>query len=346
MSYWFSKTNYLSSAALEVSSQAAGVVGYPLKEGSGSAAAVTAGEYAGPAGTIYLVEIDSVASGKEIGRATFRWKRADSVGGWEEVNRFTSASVVSLDRGVKIKWMSGSGDDFALGDRWTIETPSPFGPAGLYDLNRDTVFRSGGLDDPTWIKADLGSARQAGACFILDHNFSASATLTLQANSADDWTAPPYEQSLSYGQDRIGLLLDQTYRYWRLVVQDPTNPAGLIEIGEWFLGDGLDSGLLLPGGPARGLDGSELDWLPRQVFSGTFVAPSSTVLSALMEWYEELLTADSRRMCPFLFCTDQENPGSNTYLMRFQGRNLNHGQTGPDSYPVQMSMIEVERTNV
>ena len=339
-------TNYLSSASLEVSSQAAGVVGYPLKEGTGSAAAVTTGEYTGPSGTIYVVEIDSVGPGKEIGQATFRWKRADSSSVWEEVNRPTSASVVSLDRGVKIKWMSGAGDDFALGDSWTIETPSPFGPAGLYDLNRDTAFRSGGLDDPTWIKADLGSARQAGACFILDHNFSASASLSLQANSADDWSDPLYERSLEYGEGAIGLFLNQTYRYWRLAVRDPANTQGYIEVGEWFLGTGLDSGLVLPGGPVMGLDGSELDWQPRQVFSGTFVAPGSIVLNNLLSWYEELLAADKRRKHPFIFCLDQDDPGSSAYLMRFQTQNLNHTQTGPDSYQVPLSLIEVEKSDV
>ena len=63
------------------------MVGYPLKEGAGrgSAAAVTTGEYTGSSGTIYVVEIDSVGLGKEIGQATFRWKRADSSSVWEEV---------------------------------------------------------------------------------------------------------------------------------------------------------------------------------------------------------------------------------------------------------------------
>ncbi len=346
MSYWFSETNFISSASLSVSSKADGIVGYPLKEGLGSAAAATDGNYTGSAGNLYRVEIDSINSGKEIGQATFRWKRSDSVSGWEEVNRVTSDSTLTLDRGVRIKWTGGSGNDFELGDKWTLETSTPFGPAGLADLNRDTVFRSGGLDGPTWIRADLGSARRVRACFILDHNFSSGATLTLQANSTDDWVSPAYEQGLTYHEAKIGLFLDQTYRYWRLAAEDQSNPDGYLEVGELFLGDGLDSGLILPGGPELGLDGSDLNWIPRTVFSGVFVAPGSTVLENLMAWYGRLLEADKRRKQPFIFCLDQAAPSPNTYLMRFVNKKLNHVQIGPDSYRIQMSMEEVERSDV
>ncbi len=346
MSYWFSKTNFIASATLEVSSKADGVVGYPLKEGSGSAALVSDGRYSGPAGTLYSVEIDSVTVGRGIGQATFRWKRTDSSSGWEATGRATKESIVTLDRGVKIKWVGGPGDDFKLGDRWTIETATPFGPAGLHDLNRDTVFRSGGLDGPNWIKADLGSAKRVRAVFVMDHNISPTATLTLQANSTDSWASPPYEQSLTHGKTRLGLFLDRTYRYWRLVIQDQTNPDGLIEIGEWFVGDGLVSGLVMPGGPDMGIDGSDLDWLPRQVFSGVFIAPDSSTLAGLWEWYDELLAADKRRERPFLFCADSIDPGPNTYLMKFVNQKLSHTQVGPDTYRIQVNMIELGKTNV
>lgn len=346
MSYWFSETNFLASATLSVSSLAEGVVGYPLKEGLGSAAAVSDGSYTGSAGALYRLEIDSVDAGKEIGQATFRWKRSDSASGWEESLQATSDSTLTLDRGVEVKWIAGSGDDFELGDAWTIETGTPFGPAGLTDLNRDTAFRSGGLDGPTWIKADLGSARQVLACFVMDHNFSSGATITLQANTADDWNSPAYEQSLTYNQAKIGLFLDQTYRYWRLAVEDGSNPDGYLEVGEFFLGQGLDSGLLLPGSQEIGLDGSDLDWTPRTVFSGVFVAPGSTVLENLMGWYARLLEADKRRERPFIFCLDRDDPGSNCYLMRFVNQNLNHVQIGPDSYRVQIGLIELERSDV
>ena len=346
MSYWFSETNFVASASLSVSSQAEGIVGYPLKEGLGAAAAVSDGSYTGSGGVLYRLEIDSVSAGKEIGQATFRWKRSDSASGWEESGRATSESVAVLDRGVKVRWIGGTGDDLELGDRWIIETNTPFGPAGLADLNRDTAFRSGGLDGPTWIRADLGSAKRVRACFIMDHNFTSEAALTLQANGTDEWTTPAYEQSLTHHEAKIGLFLDQTYRYWRLTAADASNPDGYLEIGEFFLGQGLDSGLLLPGSQEMGLDGSELNWTPRTSFSGVFVAPSLTVLEGLMDWYAGLLEADKRRLRPFIFCLDKDDPSPNSYLMRFVNQNLNHVQIGPGSYRIQIGLIELERSDV
>ncbi|MBW1713252.1 MAG: hypothetical protein JRJ59_08925, partial [Deltaproteobacteria bacterium] len=53
MSYWFSETNLLTEAQLNASSTAAGVVGHPLKEGTGSAAAATDGPYSGSSNRSY-----------------------------------------------------------------------------------------------------------------------------------------------------------------------------------------------------------------------------------------------------------------------------------------------------
>lgn len=159
--YWLGQENLLEDGQLEASSTASGVVGYPVKIGTsvgdpGAAAMLTQGGYTGPNTRTYTVEIDSIASGAEVGSATFRWKHSDS-SGWEATGVVTSASWLTLENGVQIKWTSGTGDDFASGDQWVIACSLDYGLASLTLLNRDRVFRSNALDSPNWIDADLGA---------------------------------------------------------------------------------------------------------------------------------------------------------------------------------------------
>jgi hypothetical protein len=346
VSYWFSQTNRLATATLEASSTAGGVVGYPLKEGSGAAVCATDGVYAGSRNRLYTVEIDAVADGTEVGQAKFRWKHSESASGWQATGLATSGSLLALDEGVKVKWLSGAGPDFALGDRWTFEATAPFGPGNLHDLDRDTVFRTAVLDNPAWLKADLGQAGRIRACLLLDHNFTAQATVTLQANTADSWTNPPYSQSLVVQAGLMALFLDQTYRYWRLTIADEANPAGYLSLSEWFLGDGLSPRLLAHRGWERGRDVSRLDCLPRETVSLELTAPDATQRDALLAWYDGLLSAGQRRLQPFFFCADTAAPAGATWLMGLAKPQLRHLQRGRDSYRLSLELIERERSNV
>lgn len=70
---------------------------------------------------------------------------------------------------------------------------------------------------------------------------SPSATLKLQGNETDVWTAPTYEQSLTYDDSCIALfsstgLHTEALRFWRLLIEDLSNPLGYVEIGSIFLG--------------------------------------------------------------------------------------------------------------
>ncbi len=70
---------------------------------------------------------------------------------------------------------------------------------------------------------------------------SPSATIKLQANNADSWSAPSFEVTLSYADTSIyhvntAGIGDTAYRYWRLLIQDQ-NPLGYIEVGAFFLGN-------------------------------------------------------------------------------------------------------------
>jgi len=94
------------------------------------------------------------------------------------------------------------------------------------------------------IVIDLGSAQQVTVCGIFGHNFSSGATVHLEAHTADSWGTPAYGPTtltlvtdpLSDVLPKIVFFLDQTYRYWRIRVQDASNADGYLEIGRVWLG--------------------------------------------------------------------------------------------------------------
>lgn len=71
---------------------------------------------------------------------------------------------------------------------------------------------------------------------------SPSATIKLQGNETDVWSSPSYEQTLTYDDVAIALfdadgLHTEALRFWRLYIEDLSNPLGYVEIGSIFLGD-------------------------------------------------------------------------------------------------------------
>ena len=84
----------------------------------------------------------------------------------------------------------------------------------------------------------------------LDEDFSISsdATIKIQANNMDIWTAPPLDQTLTRTDDGLMFFFDDVddsaYRYWRFYIQDRENPLGNdgLSFGHIFLGDYVNFG--------------------------------------------------------------------------------------------------------
>lgn len=107
------------------------------------------------------------------------------------------------------------------------------------DTRRSRVGRTLAISDQTFV-FDLGSARAIDYIVIFNHNFTSSATVKIQANSSDSWTAPAVEQTLTVA-DVINYNFNsaQTYRYWRLTVDDDTNTDTFLEISKVYIGSYL-----------------------------------------------------------------------------------------------------------
>jgi len=100
-----------------------------------------------------------------------------------------------------------------------------------------------------YIAIDLGSAVALDMFFIGNHNFSSAALTYLQGADDDAFTTNVVTETLTWTATSIyGFFSEvRTKRYWRLLVFDPTNPDGYIEVGviklylAWTLSRGIDA---------------------------------------------------------------------------------------------------------
>lgn len=108
--------------------------------------------------------------------------------------------------------------------------------SALKDTRRSRIGRTLAVEDQT-ITFDLGAARAIDYIVIFNHNFTDSVTVTIQANSSDSWTTPPVEETLTISDVMLyEFSSSETYRYWRLVIDDATNTDGYLEISKVYIG--------------------------------------------------------------------------------------------------------------
>jgi len=73
---------------------------------------------------------------------------------------------------------------------------------------------------------------------------SETATIRIQANATNSWSSPAIDQALTINNTYMVAShyfeTDQNYRYWRVVVDDPGNPYGYIELGVVWIGKSLN----------------------------------------------------------------------------------------------------------
>ncbi len=89
-----------------------------------------------------------------------------------------------------------------------------------------------------WVKIDAGAGLTvtADALSMIDHNLTPSATVRVQANATDAWAAPSLDV---LADPSLNIVLStftaQAYRFWRVLIDDPANPDGYVEVGRIYL---------------------------------------------------------------------------------------------------------------
>jgi hypothetical protein len=125
----------------------------------------------------------------------------------------------------------------------TLVASSNGGSYSINDLKIPQLARSYGfLSNDEWVTIDMGAATNIKSFIVDMGNMSSTATITLEGNATDVWTSPSYSSALTVTDTAAYSNLDETYRWWRLTLDDSTITA--IEIGYLFLDDGF---LQMPG---------------------------------------------------------------------------------------------------
>jgi len=230
-----------SETMLAVSSLRNGVVMSALKNGTGSASMATSGLFTGQTDREYIVEIDSIAGGAEVGQATFKW--SDGSSGWNATGVVTPSTATELNNGVYIAFTSGTGADFVVGDKWYFKAVNMFNAGKMITLDRDDRYRSASLESPNTITITFDSEQVIDAVIIYDHNLSSAATITLWGDDAptfdSDGGAAQVIEAVTWNDDKILHYLttaDRTKRYWQIRITDAANPDLYIEIAELYFG--------------------------------------------------------------------------------------------------------------
>lgn len=149
--------------------------------------------------------------------------------------------------------LNGSSDDTTVpATTWTECTWTTYSSAGgsqtlqIYQtLGNCTTSDYVIIDDvqifelPTFV-IDLGSAQTPTAIILQDHNITSTAEIKLQANASNAWTSPSYDTTMTVQDPAIEYISGNTYRYWRVVINDPDNSDGYNEISELFVGTYLE----------------------------------------------------------------------------------------------------------
>lgn len=89
-----------------------------------------------------------------------------------------------------------------------------------------------------YVVCDLGAAYAIDHIHILNTNLTASATVTIEANTSNSWGSPAYSAALTQLTTDtwyVSLPAPQTYRWWRITFADSTNPDGYVEIGALWI---------------------------------------------------------------------------------------------------------------
>ena len=188
-------------AAIEVSSARPGLVGMPVAKAQGTAQAYAAGLHTRDQDQVFLVEIDSLDAGSGVGQATFRWRRLDREA-WEASRVPTSDRLGELADGVQIKWASGGGNDFILGDCWSLLASRAQGSSMLLDGDRDSGWAALGAAGES-LTVDLGQAGLAQALILADHNLSGGAVATLLASDPEEAGRVWSDLGQQFGQTQI-----------------------------------------------------------------------------------------------------------------------------------------------
>ncbi|MGD8305206.1 MAG: hypothetical protein PVF17_01005 [Ignavibacteria bacterium] len=135
-------------------------------------------------------------------------------------------------------------DNIAMNSTITSFSENPYyeWDTALNDTRLTRYGRTLGVDDE-WLMFESASAVDVDWVYISNHNITSGATVKIQGNATDSWGSPSVDQAMSYDSTYdywyYNFSSTESYKYWRIYIDDPTNTDGYIQIAYVFIGEGL-----------------------------------------------------------------------------------------------------------
>lgn len=150
------------------------------------------------------------------------------------------------------------------GGSWNASYPL----SNLKDSRLALVSRSADLvTSSTIIQIDLGASKPVRVMGLANHNLSLSATVAVQmatdagfagitynSGALPAWPVGYDADAASYPRPTWGAAVNLTGRYFRFVIADPGNPAGFVQIGRTFIGNGFQPSINMEAGASLALE--------------------------------------------------------------------------------------------
>jgi len=186
----------------------------------------------------------------------------------------------------------GGGGIFQL--RWSHAASASIAAILGYDTSTDDTGALAYLSDvlkihtSEWLMWDLGLSGNPRALALIGPRntplkISPSAIIRILGNETNNWTAPSYEQTLTYNDAILQQMKEagfhtESLRYWRLQIIDASNPLGFVEFGSVYLGEYYS--------PTRGS--------PQFPFQSEYIDRSTTVFSEGGQTFSDILPKSER----------------------------------------------------
>jgi len=208
-----------------------------------------------------------------------------------------------------------------------------------------------------FVKVDLGVATEIKAVALMNVNLRSTATVQIEGHATDAFGAPTFQETITatgLGAEDTNLYKKlssaQTFRWWRVTMLDNGNPAGHIELGEWFLGahieltdafDNTNSRQRIRNNVEHRTDGNQGFIYSRQEH-WNFGLSWTTAQQATRDELRALDRAVNGNGLPFIFVADDLDPAE-SFFVRKANPGLIENRIHFDNWNLRMNLIEETR---
>ena len=174
---------------------------------------------------------------------------------------------------------------------------------------------------------DFGEAKKYDSVALINHNISSAATITVQGADDSAFTTNLVGDSLTHADNNIFKFLAaaRTKRYVRIVVTDPTNPDGYIQIGCFVVGKYLAPNRCFGPYSEGEVDETEIEYSPSNNPFVTQERPALVNYELPFSGLNSTAVAGIRAMLKecgvrkaFWLCVDSTAAGTNSYWLKLK----------------------------